>query len=524
MSAGPHEPAAATGPDAEGFERLDPKLVLVGALLGGMVALVATIPTVIAVARDDEPLIAVAGIALGGIVLVVGGGALLEYLRWRSTHFRVTDERFEWVFELVVTKRRSLPRERIRTVDLTANPVQRLLGLTSVMIGTGQQGGSDGTIKLDSVSRARADALRVRLLDRTASSSPAPAAGTTTPAPLAVLDWRWAGFAPLSFVTPALGAAAVGALFNFASWFNGGDQASLVGEIVRSTAIYSLLIIVLGALLAGAVGAVVLFVEMWWSYRLEREPGGTIRVQRGLLTTRSISIEERRLRGVDIVEPFGIRLVRAARVDAVATGLRQSPEDARGSHGTLLPAAPRAVADRVAAAVLGEDVAPSATVRLTPHPRAALHRRIRWFLAPVAVLVAALMVPAALLAPLLEGTDADVLAGPLRALPIVAGVVGVPLALMFAWDAYKNLGHALSERYLVVRRGAVRRSTVALRRSGVIGWTIRQSVFQRRVGVLTLIATTAAGAGAYLVPDVDRSEGLSYADEAVPGLLRQFLE
>jgi putative membrane protein len=39
-----------------------------------------------------------------------------------------------------------------------------------------------------------------------------------------------------------------------------------------------------------------------------------------------------------------------------------------------------------------------------------------------------------------------------------------------------------------------------------------------------VVATTAAGAGAYVVPDVDAREGLQLAAAAVPDLLTPFLE
>ena len=109
-------------------------------------------------------------------------------------------------------------------------------------------------------------------------------------------------------------------------------------------------------------------------------------------------------------------------------------------------------------------------------------------------------------------------------LDTLCAVVSVPLAVALALDAYRGLGHALSGRYLVTRSGTVRRSTAALERAGVIGWTVGQSVFQRRAGLLTVTATTAAGGGAYTVYDADAAEGLIFAAEAVPGLLEPFLE
>ncbi|MCF3965340.1 PH domain-containing protein, partial [Streptomyces fuscigenes] len=104
-----------------------------------------------------------------------------------------------------------------------------------------------------------------------------------------------------------------------------------------------------------------------------------------------------------------------------------------------------------------------------------------------------------------------------------AALVALPVALGLAVSAYRALGHGLSGPYLLARSGAVRRSTVALQRAGVVGWTVRQSFFQRRAGLVTLTATTAAGRGAYHVRDADEGEALAFAETAAPGLLGPFL-
>ncbi|MFB9689182.1 PH domain-containing protein [Amycolatopsis plumensis] len=249
-------------------------------------------------------------------------------------------------------------------------------------------------------------------------------------------------------------------------------------------------------MVAGAVG---LSAEMWWHHRLDREPGGTLRVRRGLLTTRSTTLEERRLRGVELVEPLGARLAGAARVDAVTTGLRR--EDGKTESKTLLPAAPKAVARDVVHHVLGERLE---AVELVPHPTAARARRLRW-----AVLAAStpVLVVAALGAPLAAAV----------------AVVALPVAVLLALDAYRGLGHGSRGRYLVTRAGSLRRSTAVLTRDGVIGWIVKQSVFQCRRGLATFTATTAAGSGAYAILDADTDEGLEFAAAAVPGVLTPFL-
>jgi putative membrane protein len=330
---------------------------------------------------------------------------------------------------------------------------------------------------------------------------------------LAVLDPAWIRYAPVSFLAPALGASAFGGALQVSEWF--GLRSGLIawaGSFFRDVPIVTtILVLTAMALVVGAVASLGLWVDMWWNYRLEREPG-TLRVRRGMLTTRSISVEEARLRGVELVEPLGVRLAGAARLDAVATGMAAAKaDDEKADRRTLLPAAPLGTARRVAADVLREPESPLGAVGLTGHPVAARGRRLRWALGTVVLLEAVVVLLGLLLTDLLLHVA------------WISALVLVPVAAVLAVDAYRSLGHGLGERYLVTRSGTVRRATVALQRDGIIGWTFRQSVFQRRAGLVTVVATTAAGAGAYAVPDADPDDGLALAATAVPGLLTPFL-
>ena len=104
-----------------------------------------------------------------------------------------------------------------------------------------------------------------------------------------------------------------------------------------------------------------------------------------------------------------------------------------------------------------------------------------------------------------------------------ASLLLFPAALLLGLDRYRQLGHELTARHLVTRQGSLVRGTVALQRDGVIGWTVRQSLFQRRAGVVTVEAVTAAGQGGYTVLDVAAADGVALADAAVPRLLTPFL-
>ncbi|MFE0652113.1 PH domain-containing protein [Streptomyces sp. NPDC059534] len=492
----------------EEWRRLDRRTLLVTAAVLCGVAGGAALPAAAGLAGSRPLWQAVAWIAAGALLLVLAGTAG-DYVRWRRTRYRVGPDRVDVHTGLLLLKRRSLARERIRTVDLTANPLQRVLGLVKVRIGTGENSGAgESTLELDLVTRAEGERLRRELLAR-----PEPPERPGHDNALAVLDPRWIRYAPVSFLAPALGGAAAGAVLQVSEWF--GAQGKVIDwmedRFQDVSPLWVVLDLVLVATVVGAVGALGLWVEMWWNYRLEREPGGTLRVSRGLLTARSVSMEERRLRGIELVAPLGVRMCGAARLDAVATGLVQDSDDRHADLRNLLPAVDRAVADRVAAQVLREPEPPTGAP-LTAHPRAARTRRLRRALWAVLVPVAVLAGLGLLLTPVL--------------LYVAGGcaVVLPPIAVLFALDAYRGLGHTVSGGYLVTRSGTLRRATVALQRSGVIGWTVRQSYFQRRAGLLTLTATTAAGAGAYAILDAGESEGLAFAAGAVPDLLAPFLE
>jgi putative membrane protein len=496
------------------WNQLDRRAPAVSALIAAGVAAGTAVPILWGIRDEGHPFWLVGPVAVAGILAIVGVAVLAERLRLRHTRFRVTDERIELRFSLVIQRLRSVPRDRIRTVDLTANPLLRLFGVVKVQIGTGQQAGENRQLVLNPLDRFAAERLRTELLAR-AGGTPAPSAsvGDAAPPAIASLDWSWIRYAPISVSTPILGAAAFGGLLQVADWF--GLQETVIGkagDVLRGLP----LLVTIAALIAvgvivGVIGSLLLFVESWSGYRLTREDG-MLRIRRGALTTRSLSLDELRLRGVEVVEPIGARLMGAARVDAVATGLRGKREDERSDPKTLLPTVPRELAHRVAAEVVGEPVSPTTSARLRPHPVAARGRRLRWAIGSV-VLVAGLL---ALLGVLTTSV--------LLHLAWISLVILLPVAVPLAVDAYRNLGHGLTGEYLVARHGSVSRHTVALQRDGVIGWIVTSSPFQRRAGLLTLTATTAASKGAYHVYDVDASEGLAFANEATPDLLTPFLE
>jgi putative membrane protein len=105
----------------------------------------------------------------------------------------------------------------------------------------------------------------------------------------------------------------------------------------------------------------------------------------------------------------------------------------------------------------------------------------------------------------------------------ILALVPLPVAAALAYDRVRSLGHAVTATALVSRAGSVVRRRSMLAREGIIGVNLRRSFFQRRAGLVTLTATTAAGDQAYAVLDVTPDEAVRVAEAAAPGLLAPFL-
>ncbi|MEU4541015.1 PH domain-containing protein [Streptosporangium sp. NPDC023825] len=500
-----------SGPN-DGWQRLHPRLIIVGAswFLGPP----ATMAVSVVAAGGKVPLSAAITLSTFLAVFLVMACVLLS--RWIGTRYRITSTAVEIHSGLVFRRRRSIAVDRIRSVDVTADPVHRLFGLATVRIGTGAQAdSSDSTrrLALDGVTRAQADELRTRLLRR-ASAAPGGDLGAVT---MAEIDWAWLKYGPLTIWSIAGVGVALGGLYRLLESFGlkpyelgfVKDVYGFFAGMSPWAAVPLLVAIVVGL---GSIGSTAVFVESWWGFRLSREDEASFRVRRGLLTTRSLTVERSRTRGAQIAEPLALRLVGAARTNAMAVGLGTSEDRSTSPKSALLPPAPIGLAHSVAAQVLGLDRSPQEDVHWREHPRVALRRRL-------------LRVPLVVLPPVAAVWSLGLWLTPVLVhLAWIAGAACLLAGTWSAYDAYRNLGHGLSGDFLVIRSGTFARRAIALRRDGVIGWEVSQSPFQRLSGIITLSAATAAGRNVYRVRDVARAEGLEFAERAVPGLLTGLLD
>ncbi|GAA0357887.1 PH domain-containing protein [Actinoallomurus spadix] len=445
--------------------------------------------------------------SLGATAAVIIGGLL----RWFTTSYRVTAEQVQVRKGLLRRQVLTVPRDRIRTVDVTAHALHRALGLAKVEVGTGRTDRKNDGVRLDALHAGEADRLRAELLHRAAASATGPAERPRETL-LARMRPGWVRYGPFTltgFVTVGVIAGVVWRSLNEAHVDPRRIQvlSALLDRFGRTSPAVDVLVVTVALLVVVVAASTFGYVLAFHGFRLTRGDAGTLHVTRGLITTRAITIEERRLRGVEFSEPLLLRSVGGARCIAITTGLRVGRGAERGGS-LLLPPAPRAEALRVAGAVLRDDAPFTRT--LTGHgPRAARRRFSR------AVGVALLVVGVAVVSWAL---------GVVPAWTWQAALVLVPLAALVAADRARALGHAVVNGALVGRRGSLVRRRSVLSCEGIIGWNLRRSFFQRRSGLATLVATTAAGRQRVEVQDVPLEEALRVAEEALPGLLTPFLE
>ncbi|SNR47368.1 PH domain-containing protein [Blastococcus mobilis] len=430
------------------------------------------------------PVVAATGLGGGTITVValVIGVTLLSLATaaiswWRFTYL-------DGPAAVVVTRGllsrsvRTVPNDRIRGVEVEAGPLHRLFGLVRVRIDAAAgSADKDEELVIDGVSRAEGDRLRVAVLTHRSTPPPAEHGEPESDELFARFDNRWLLYAPLVGSYLAVPLAGVGALLRLAQELPERFRPDVDGvEISGLQMLLAVLGLSLVLLLGGSIiGAAVVN----WGFRLTRQRGSLV-ATRGLVTRRHTELEIDRIRGWTLSEGLGMRWVRAARVSALVTGLGDAAR-----RGQLLPMGPR-------------DEGRALGVRLVPdpgpllrHPRAARRRQI------VRALVSgAVVTTAGAVVTLLLGSWWVLAAG------LTMLVLGVPIGL----GRYAALGHAAGGTSFAVRSGWVVREEAVLQRRAVVGWQVRQSPFQRRAGLATVLACVGAGRGGYAAVDMAAAE------------------
>ena len=457
---------------------------------------------------------------IGGIVLgsttgnqswtaaVLAWTVAVGVARWVTTSYRIDADpesgQAQLRTGLLQRKVLSLPRNRIRSVQSDARLLHRMMGLTVLRVSTGQEAKGEhgsGAFELNAVRVDEVPRLRSILL--AASTQPADAATAEPVADGGVLArWQpsWLRYSPLSVSGLLTIAAAGGVLYQ--SGFIGPLQhwrpiESALTSVQRLSVAGIVGVIVVVVLAASVVLAVLRSLLTWGNLVLSRQ-ADALHLRHGLLRVRERTYDMSRLRGGTLRQPVLVRIFGGARLDAVMTGVHGA-----GESSVLLPPCPVATAESVLTGLVGDpDVV---TGPLRGHGRRAASRRWTRALGVPVLLGAAIAAAAALW---------GISVVPVWVWPTWIAVTA--WCALLAADRIGALGHRVDGSWLVMRSGSVERRRDCIATAGIISWTVRQSPFQRRVGVATLVAATAAGIKRYPLIDVPEEQAWAIAAQASP--------
>lgn len=452
---------------------------------------------------------------------------LFALTRWFTTSYRVGPADVELRTGLIQRKRLSVPRSRIRSVDIEADLLRRALGLAVVVIGTGKTADREDKFKLDALDARVVPGLRVDLLAHTARSTAAQPVTAEPPRSQREIGYwqpNWARYAPLSLTGFAVVAPPVGLAFQY-----GLGRVLFKSQAAQRLEDGSVAVLILAAL--ALLAAIVLIVSLAACARYLSTyhglkilaDGRTLHLRHGLFTTRQITMDLARFRGATVKEPLLLRLAGAAELEAIMVGEKPKLK--------LLPQAPRAAVERTLAELLAprpgpagaENAAPQAdsagprstaqgTAPLISHGPVARRRRYTRALTPAFLAVVVL----------LAASVAGVHFSHWWWLP--TGLLALAGAAL-AEDRYRGLGHtvipatATAPTWLITRSGSLDRARDCLEAPGIIGWTVRQTFWQRRSGVATVIAAAAAGKKRYPVIDIPVDQAWPLIEAVTPGRL-----
>lgn len=422
-------------------------------------------------------------LVLLGVVLIAVFSAVWGVLSWWATTYRVSGGAFHFKQGVFQKSERTLPLERIQSVDTVQGVVQRVFGVIGVRIEAAG-GGGEPEISLSALSRPAAAALREEL------TRSAPRASTEVPDEPAVL--RRLAVRDLLLAGVTSGQIGVAASVVFGVWqaverVLPRDFAQRLSEAYLPRTVSAFLLLLLAIALLSWVLAILGTVFAHAGFTLSRSPDGKyLHIRRGLLERHESTVPLARIQAIRVVEgvlrqPFGLA---ALRVESAGFGAE------RGVSTALFPLLPRREVEKFLRVAAPEFATP--LDHLEPLPGRA--RRRYAFRSTLPVLV--LTVPYAILF-----------------FPWgLAGLFLVLLAALYGLLRYRAAGYGLADDRLVLRYRRLARTTVVAPRGRLQSRGYSVSPFQRRLGLATLKVEVASGSGgtAFRLPDMDAevAEGL----------------
>jgi putative membrane protein len=389
-------------------------------------------------------------------LLGVGAAAGIGIARWQATTYRVTERALHFRSGVFSPDETVVPIDRVQAVDTIAGPIQRLFGVSGLQVQT-SGGGEQAEVVLSALSDDRARELRAALGHADEAEQTQRRRRLTM-----------GGLLVTALTAPQLGVVlpVVGGLFGLL-------QNGLVGESetwIRSVnSVHEIVLVGLGLLLAAWLLSFAGSVVAFSGFEIQRADQ-RLRIRRGLLQRRAVSVPVARVDGVQVVEsvlrrPFGLVTLR---LEVTSLGGRET------AQRTLFPLLPRRDVESFLATFLPEL---AGSLALQQHPPARARRR--YVLRPV---FGALVLAAASVAVVPEAWPAA---------PVL-----VALAVVLGLDAFAAAGLRLDPddgRVILRARHRAARITLVARRRRLQELGVSRTIFQRRAQLATVSVAVARG-------------------------------
>jgi len=407
-------------------------------------------------------------------------------LSWRAMTYRVSGGALHFKRGVLQKSERSLPLERVQSVETVEGIVQRVFGVVGVRIEAAG-GGKEAEISLPALSSGAAEALREELTKRGTRQASPDALDEPMPAVIRKLRVRDLLLAGLTSGRIGVAASVVFGGFQFVDDLLPGGLAERFSEFLLPRTVSAAFLLVFGVALFSWVLATFGTVLAHAGFTLSRSADGKyLHIKRGLLERRESTVPLARIQAIKVVEgvlrqPFGFA---ALRVESAGFGAEE------GVSTALFPLLPRREAENLLRAAVPEFAA--SLDQLEPLPDRA-RRRYAFRSALPALLLAA--------------------PGAVVFFPwgLLALVLIVPASL-YGLLRHRTAGHDLEGERLVLRFRRLARTTVIVPRGRLQSRGYSVSPFQKRMKLATLKVEVASGSGgaAFRLTDVEAedSEGL----------------
>lgn len=440
-------------------------------------------------------------IAVLAVPALIGAGAKYALYRWR-----VHGDELLLRSGVLNRQNRVIPLARVQNVEVRQSLMQRLFGVAELRVetaGTGLQAeavlsvlgvAEAQAVRADLLARRRAQAAAVAV-DADGAAEPIDRPAVPPLARLTTWDLLLAG--ATANEAGVIAAAAAG-LLQFADELPGNVFQTAIETTVERAE---------GAIALLGIAAVVLLLFVGWMISIAGAvvrfhgftlavDGGEMRKRFGLLTVHEASVPLGRVQAIRVEETFLRRWLGLASLMIETAG--GSPGQ-RGGAEAFVPIARTKDVGRLVRGIFSDAQVDGAAFQKV-HPKAERRMRRRYLVTFLLFVWAPFWV-----ARWFDVQPAGVLA------PYVALLLPVPF-LMARWQ-YLNRGWSLPAGYVLARSGVLNRVTWIVPDRKLQTLHVRDTPFQRRLGLSTLVVDTAAGGRQAAIIDVAHSTARRLLEE-----------